>query len=461
MIDRVVLLAERLRHAGFDVSTSEVIDATAALEVIDLVDLPTVRACLRASLVKEPDPTGVFDRCFDATFRRVGAAAAVAGAGSKGQQPGAPPLGPGSLPSSGLAIDGAILRALLDDDDAALSALAEQAVALYAGVDDVEGSERYFLHRVLRAIDLSRMLSAAMQQLRRDGGLSDLELMLQRNELTHRLEEFRRRLAAEISRRLGSRSMDALDVPDVMRADELDLMALSRADREELRRVLRPLLRRLAVRIGRRRKLRSTGRLDPRRTIRRSLQAGGVPIDVVTRRRHPHLADVVVLCDVSGSVAEFAQFTFTMLNAFHAELRRVRSFAFVDGIAEVTDIIQAAEYEIAVSRLLERKGVVGLDGHSDYGAAFRQFAERHLADTVGAGTTVVITGDARGNYRDSGAAAFAQIAERARRIYWLNPEPESAWGTTDSAIDDYRRHCTSVHEVRTLAQLADVISEII
>ena len=160
-----------------------------------------------------------------------------------------------------------------------------------------------------------------MQQLRRDGDLGDLELTLRRNELTQRLEEFRRRLAAEIGRRLGERPVAALDVPDVMRADELDLDDSQPGEREELRRVLRPLLRRLAV--PHRPPSQAALHRPPR------LAAHPPPFDAGgrcaarrrARRRHPHRPEIVVLCDVSGSVAEFAQFTFTIVNALHDELR--------------------------------------------------------------------------------------------------------------------------------------------
>lgn len=80
---------------------------------------------------------------------------------------------------------------------------------------------------------------------------------------------------------------------------------------------------------------------------------------------------------------------------------------------------------------------------------------------MGSGTAVIISGDARSNYRDGGVDPFQRIAERARRVYWLNPEPCELWGTTDSLIDTFRHGCTAVHEVRTLGQLADVIAELI
>ena len=146
--------------------------------------------------------------------------------------------------------------------------------------------------------------------------------------------------------------------------------------------------------------------------MRRSIQSGGVPLDVVNRRRHPHRPEVALLCDVSGSVADFAQFTFDLVNAVHAELANVRSFAFVDGVAEVTDLFAEARYDLQVARVVERRGVVGLDGHSDYGRVFGEFERRYL-DAVSHRTTVIVTGDGRGNYREDNVAAFAHLARRS------------------------------------------------
>ena len=217
----------------------------------------------------------------------------------------------------------AILQALAEGDHEELRFLAAQAVELHSGIGTQEGSQRYFLHRVLRAVDLTRMLAAAMQRLRRDGqDMTELELMLQRNELARLLEELRQQLAAQIADRLDhAGSPPPPDQPAMTR----DLLHLSAVELAELRRTIQPLARQLAARVGRRRRQHSTGRLDARTTARRSLQSGGVPLDPAWRKRHPHRPDVVVLCDVSGSVAEFAQFTFSLVHALHAELSRVRA----------------------------------------------------------------------------------------------------------------------------------------
>jgi hypothetical protein len=447
LLHLVQRLADALRRAGVAVSTGDVIDAGRALGFVDLLDRATVRAVLRATMAK--DPLAV-DR-FDLLFERVFALAPPPGSSGPGDEPGARALAPSPATTSA-----GIMAALQTGDPDQLRLLAAKAVELYAG-DMQAGSERYLLQRVLRALDLSRMMAAAMQELRRDHGGDEFALLLARNDLRRLLEEFRRALAAEIAAR---RPLEGIAPAERADPVDVDLGRLAPAELAEVRRVVRPLARQLAARVGRRRKLRSTGRLDVRRTVRRSIQSGGVPLDVVNRRRHPHRPEVVLLCDVSGSVADFAQFTFDLVNAVHSELANVRSFAFVDGVAEVTDLFAGAQYDLQVARVVERRGVVGLDGHSDYGEVFGQFARRYLRDAVTHRTTVIVTGDGRGNYREDNVAAFAQLARRARRLFWLNPEPRTEWGDDDSLIDVYRPHCDGVFEVRTVRQLADVIAQL-
>src|SRR5262245_7713912 len=460
LFDRVLTLADLLRKGGLQVSTGELIDACHVLEHLDLMDRATLRAGLRAAMVKDPLAAAQFDRAFAAVFRLDDRAPVASGATSESagdhRQPAVESKATGG--ADGLA--DAILHALEAGNQDELRFLAAQAVELHSGIGAQEGSQRYFLHRVLRAVDLTNMLTTAMQRLRRGvtDELTELELLLQRKELARLLDDFRRELAAQIADRM---TVGGAPPPPTQPAMTRDLMELSAVELDELRRTVQPLARQLAARIGRRRRQQATGRLDPRTTARRSLQTGGVPIDPAWRKRHPHRPDVVVLCDVSGSVSEFAQFTFTLVHALHDELARVRSFAFVDGIVEVTDLFAAATHDIHVSRLLERRGLIAGDGHSDYGQAFDLFCRQHLDGAVTPRTTVLVTGDARTNYRPAGVVPFRQLCQRARRVYWLNPEPEAEWDTDDSAMTSYRATCAGAYEVRTLRQLADAIASVV
>ena len=464
LFDRLVRLADLLRRGGLQVSTGELIDACHALEHLDLMDRAALRAGLRATMVKEPLAAAQFDRAFAAVFRADEADGPVAhGLAADGGPGAAAPIDRTTDEAAGPAPPGladAILHALEAGDQDELRFLAAQAVVLHSGIGAHEGSQRYFLHRVLRAVDLTTMLATAMQRLRRGATeqLTELELLLQRKELARLLEDFRRELAAQIADRLTE---GGAPPPPTEPAMTRDLLELSAVELDELRRTGQPLARQLAARIGRRRRQQATGRLDARTTARRSLQSGGVPIDPAWRKRYPHRPEVGVLCDGSGSVSEFAQFTFTLVHALHAELSRVRSFAFVDGIVEVTDLFATATHDIHVARLLERRGLIAGDGHSDYGQAFELFCRQHLDGAVTPRTTVLVTGDARTNYRPAGVVPFRNLCQRARRVYWLNPEPRDEWDTDDSAMTTYQTSCAGAYEVRTLRQLADAIAAVV
>jgi uncharacterized protein with von Willebrand factor type A (vWA) domain len=226
-----------------------------------------------------------------------------------------------------------------------------------------------------------------------------------------------------------------------------------------MREAVRPLARRLAARLAKRRRSEGRGRLDVRRTIRRGLSYGGVPVDIALRRPKTHRSDLVVLCDVSGSVAEFARFLLTLLHAVHQELPRIRSFAFVDGVDEVTRFLEDSPGVLDVHHLLGRTAVVADFGHSDYGAVLDRFLGR-FDDALLPTTTVVIAGDARNNYRDANAAALRTLRSSVRRLYWFNPEPAAQWNTTDSVMAQYAPACDTVFEVRNLRQLESAVYRI-
>ncbi|WP_257956169.1 VWA domain-containing protein [Nocardioides sp. B-3] len=95
--------------------------------------------------------------------------------------------------------------------------------------------------------------------------------------------------------------------------DRLDFTAARRSDTEEMRREIYPLARRLAARLTKQQHARRRGALDFRRTVRASLSTGGVPLETHHRPKRPHRTELVILCDVSGSVANFAQFTLLLV----------------------------------------------------------------------------------------------------------------------------------------------------
>jgi len=195
--------------------------------------------------------------------------------------------------------------------------------------------------------------------------------------------------------------------------------------------------------------------------MRASLSTGGVPIDPRFKRPRPGKPEIVLLGDISGSVATFARFTMQIVFAISGQFSRVRSFAFIDGMDEVTPFFGAGiDFGAAMRRIGTEAEVVWLDGHSDYGNAFATFRDRFLEDAVTSQTTVIVTGDARSNYHDPNVAALRDIAASARALFWLNPEPRRYWDTGDSIMGLYEPWCDEVAEVRNLRQLERFVERV-
>jgi uncharacterized protein with von Willebrand factor type A (vWA) domain len=339
-----------------------------------------------------------------------------------------------------------------------MRAVARAAVLRFAGMEPgrpVGGT--YYLYRTLRNLDLDGMLERLMETARDQAGgeLTPLEERLERDELEVRTDQVRKEVEAEIRRRLvADRGVEAM--ARTLRKplpEDVDFMHASREEMAQLRRALHPLTRKLAVRLARKRRHGRKGPLDFRSTVRHSLSYGGVPAEPKFRYPRPAKPEIMVVADISGSVAAFARFTLQLVYAISSQFSKVRSFVFIDGIDEVTRFFEGVEdINHAVHRVNTEADVVWVDGHSDYGHAFEVFLERY-GHEVTPRTTILLLGDARNNYHASNAWVVKDLRHKARHVYWLNPEPRSYWDTGDSIIGDYATHCDGVYECRNLRQL--------
>ncbi len=449
---------DELRAAGVPVSMVEAIDSMEAVEVIDLGDRTELRETLRSTLVKSLRHERAFDTAFDVYFSTIPPPTEAADPAD--DELGAETGGGEDFDLDRLVAD--LARALEDMDLDELRRLARAAVDELAGMEPgrpVGGT--YYLYRTLRRLDLASLEQALLEALGEQDDLSNLERRLLEEEVKGRIKELREEIQDEIRRRLvADRGRDA--VARTLRRpllEDVDLMHATALDLQEMEAAIGPLTRKLAARLARRRKKR-TGRLDFRKTVRRSLATGGVPVEPQFRHPRPHRPEVWLLCDISGSMATFSRFTLQFTHAMATQFSRLRSFAFVDTVDEVTGYFGAGvDFATALRRVMTEAEVVWMDGHSDYGNSlqtFRNDFERQLTPR----TTVIITGDARNNYRPSRAPILGEIAQQARAVVWLNPEPIAYWDTGDSAMGEYAPFCTSVHEVRTLRQLEAFVEEL-
>jgi uncharacterized protein with von Willebrand factor type A (vWA) domain len=447
-----------LRAIGIPVSLVEAVDAAAALREVDLKSREQVRSALAATLVKADRHAAPFDIAFDVFFDRQVPGPDTDDLEIEATSPPGGSQGGGGAGSGddATAMADAIARALQSGDIATLRQLVRRAVDHYAGMEagrPVGG--RYYHYRVMRQIDAERigdeLLAAALTGV---GDGDEMTARMSRNAVAEAMESLDTELRREIVRRLvADRGPES--VARTLRSplvEDLDLMQATRVDLERIERAITPLARKLATRLARRRRHR-VGRLDVRRTIRRSLSHGGALLYPRFTAPHRSKPELVLLCDVSGSMATFARFTMHLTYAVGTQFSRVRTFAFIDGLDEVTDYLSPAhDFLEAMGRMSAEAQLVWQDGHSDYGSSLAMLAARY-PDAVTERSTVVIAGDARNNYRDPRVSLFSEMFRPARAVFWMNPEARRYWNTGDSDLQAYEPHCDAVFEVRTLRQL--------
>jgi uncharacterized protein with von Willebrand factor type A (vWA) domain len=287
------------------------------------------------------------------------------------------------------------------------------------------------------------------------GGFAD---RFTRDELRAAVAEFRRRVEIESRRRNAEArgperiSRYAVRPP----AEQTPFLLAGAAEVQELRSTITPLAKKLASRMAAKRRRAARGEIDIRKTLRRSMSTGGVPIRPALRRRSPHRPDLVLLCDLSSSVAGFSRFTILLMQAMAGQFRRIRIFGFVNVCDEVTDLVLSAPPGSDLTQTLgETARMTRWHRSSDYGSTFADFVDRYL-DAVGPRSTVLILGDARTNNTEPRLDALAEIVARAKRVDWLNPESPSQWGAGDSVAHLYGQ-IVDMHECANAAQLRQFV----
>lgn len=477
---RLVGFARALRGHGVVVGTSEVVDAGLAAQVLGLDDRERLREGLAAALLRRAGQRQVFDDLYDVWF--------PAALGDRdGVAAEAPPATLEDRRARAAELRDDLARALAAGDERALDELAVRVVAELGALANAATTGSYSAQQALDTLapqtaiagSLARMQDAALDA---PGGSGDgsggsggtgsgvagpasgqsFASRFTRDELRSEVTAFRRRVETETRRRNAEArgaeriSRYAVRAP----AEQTPFLLAGPAELEELRGAIQPLSRKLATRLAARRRRASRGSIDIRRTLRRSLSTGGIPIRPALQHAQPHRPDLVILCDLSSSVAGFSRFTILLVQALAAQFRRVRILGFVNRVDDLTDEVLGAPPGSDLSHAFDDLSrMTRWHRNSDYGAVFADVVENHL-DAISHRSAVLILGDARSNHTDPQFDMLREISSRARAVAWLNPEPARMWSSGDSVALRYSE-IVDMHECRNVAQLREFVSRLL
>jgi uncharacterized protein with von Willebrand factor type A (vWA) domain len=441
------------RGAGVRLSPAESIDAMRAVSKVGFADRSILRDTFLLTLAKTQDEKKALGDCFDLFFDQPEPQSPPEdGKGDETDQSGSSPSSDSSEGASGdqqVEGLGQLAQMLLAQDRNQISAAIANA-ANAASLSDI----RYFTQR---GIFSGRILDQmGIQRLRDD--LDDLTATdpALAERLASALDGLRGTVRETVSQAL---MLYGREEAESLRNEILRNAPLSRIEPrqvDQMRNLIRQIARRLRERYSKPRKRQRRGHLDVRRTIRRNAAWGGVPFLTAWKRRHRDKPKIIAICDVSGSVARVSDFFLLLIHSLHEVVDDVRSFAFSGHLIEVSEILESKSPEQAMAEIMSKVGF----GSSDYGNSFSDF-EHDWMSAITPQTTVIVLGDARSNNLDPRADILRRIAERSKRLVWLNPEGRMAWGWGDSEMPRYSTFCTVVRQCATARQLERAVSDIV
>lgn len=454
MQKRMVEFIRALRAAGVRVSLAESQDAMFGVDYAGIRDAAAFKHTMKATLVKNHRDQSTFEYFFPLFFSN-----------SK------PPLEN-------------IMEQLTDEQQAMLKAAMQSMMDALRGLMDrllegrpfsdeelrrlgemsglSQGGQMYMrswferrMNRQAGLTQMARMLDDMLEELAAMGldgeTLAELESML-RGNLAGLSEQISQHVGSSLAEQMAERPPD--ERPDLL---DVPLQHLDSGDIDDIRDEIRRLAARLRSRAALRQKRAKSGQFDPRKTVRRNMRYGGVPMEVQFRKKHKK-PSLILICDLSTSMRYAVEFLLTMVYELSDQVRRTHSFIFISDLVDVSAALAELPPREAVARIM----VENPPGYysTDLGSSLNTFQKNHMA-LVDSRTTILFFGDGRNNYNDPRLDIAREMQRKGRRLVWFCPEPRSQWGTGDSDMWEYSMHADNVFMVRNLRQLADSVDRLL
>lgn len=444
-----------LRAAGADASPAEAIDAARAVALMGYADRANLKASLGVVLAKSAAEKDLHDQLFDQYFSPPAQASDGAAASDPAEngESAAPPITTGQAEVDALlALASGQGHVQGDPANSQALTLALQRAAQAVGVDDIRllSQTAYLARKMLEFMGIAPLEARLLERLGEDTPQAQAEA----RALSAARDGLMRHARALVSQRyeLFGRPATEAFMTDV--AVHRVLGHMSPADIARMKAAVARMARRLAIKHSRQRRVRLNGQLDFRRTLRVSAGHDGVPFKLAFKHRRRDKPRLVVVCDVSASVAPHVRFLLLFLYALQGTVADLHTFAFSNRLKDVGEPLAKLPFDAAMDLILREVG----GGSTDYGQAWLDLQDRHW-HTIDRRTTVLVLGDGRSNGANPRLDIFADLAQRAKRVVWLCPEAPSRWGTGDSSILRYRPFCTHLAHSATAADLERAIDE--
>ena len=384
-LDKLALFGRILRQEGLFVGLGETADAVSILLELGMADRETVKSALRTVYAKSREQQMRFDRIFDSFF---------------------------------LSEDA--IRAL---DQKHREQELERAQARQQAEQELQGETPSFLYDDAQREAFAMLSDAEKERLR---ALRDKYL----GENSPNQKLYAGMVHSIISRSIMEQQMLMEDAAVGRAAIDPEMGLLFRditlfEDREIPKAVvyIQDIARRINGELTQKRK--RTGRsaaLDFRATIRRGLETGGSFYRLAYRKKRAKRKQLVVLCDVSGSMIQFSEFVLRFIQSLNQASGASRVFLFSEEMYEA-DAFHLQNMDL-FRDYVRRSGVYGRG--TDLGAALKKINDMR-PPVLSPGTMLLIISDTKTVNQALAVQELLRARAKAGRVFWLNPIPERKW----------------------------------
>lgn len=458
MQDQILRFISILRKTGVRISIDEVSNCLMGMAYIELLDRQEFKTLLQSTLIKRSDDLTEFNRLFDLFFTLIDVSNQISSPKF---------LADRHIDQVQMELvqkedffSPAFKDLLLKDIQTLITNILE--ASLFIGKDEIKYPlQTHHYIRVARdklGITAWRMETSQLLIQLEGRGISDSDRSMIQKGISRKVELLDTVIQEYIPKRASAYLNPNGMQPSSDYIMKKNLGNFTDQDITTVQYVVRQLRRKLQSEDSRRNQQSRRGIVDIKNTLRRNQRYGGIPLEISVRRRRKTKTRVAVLCDISDSVRYISSMMLFFVYSIQEHFHRVRSFVFVDQLGEVTGFFERFEIGEAIENAFNRAGISHLR-YTDYGTVFKQLYEQY-SDFLNRRTTLIVIGDARNNYYESGELFFSRIKQRVSRVFWINPEKENYWCFGDSLMHRYAEYCDEVFTCQNLQQLIGIVERI-
>lgn len=432
----VVRFIHLLRHAGIRIGSGEVIDALNALTLLELGEREAVRAALKATLVKRPGEQQVFDKAFDIFFATPEAREERHAHYQEKKEHHRKMLEEATedLNFQGLPLE-----------------LSDKEKAVYASIPEKDREKLLdYIKKTAEGKNVEQHFRPILES-------------VVKGSLSYWRKSLKNELELSAAPQTGDEELNAL-VEGVGSTGEggfgslleEDMQNIADKDLPRARALIRKLARQMVARISRRyRQSKRHKKLDLRKTIRHNIRYGGTMFRLRYRSRRIQKPRLLLLCDVSGSMARYASFVMQFIYGIHSVVGSIESFVFSEDLERVTGYFHAGgDFTTTMLEVVNRSAEWGRG--TNLAASLRTLRLKFPHVLTGQ-TYILIVSDTKTMALEESAQELAKLKRMVKDVVWLNTLPAQDWENSKS-VNSFRS-VVRMYQCNTLADLEKVMRQ--